>query len=167
GEQATTVEFKILGVKTGELTFGHRAKSRMAIAVSSFKDYVKKLSQDLVEIDYNRRRDRIIGEAHTVVAEVAGKIVQDEWLVDWIANSTEWPRPMLGSFDQRFLHLPREILTTVMRDHQRYFAVEKVGPSGARPDAQADLAPHFVAVLNMDSDEKGLIRQGHQRVLTA
>ena len=92
------------------------------------------------------------------MGESAGKIVQDEWLVDWIANSTEWPRPMLGSFDERFLHLPREILITVMRDHQRYFAVE---------DEQGNLRPHFVAVLNMDSDEKGLIRQGHQRVLTA
>ena len=98
-----------------------------------------------------------------MVRGAAGKIVQDEWLVDWIANSTEWPRPMLGSFDQRFLHLPREILITVMRDHQRYFAVEDVGPSGARPDGQAKIAPHFVAVLNMDSDEKGLIREGHQR----
>jgi glycyl-tRNA synthetase beta chain len=65
---------------------------------------------------------------------------------------------MLGSFDERFLHLPREILITVMRDHQKYFAVE---------DGQGNLRPHFLAVLNMDSDEKGLIRQGHERVLRA
>ena len=167
GEQSATVDFKLLGVRTGNFTFGHRAKSAAAIAVSDFKDYTKKLSQRLVEIDYNWRSERIVEEAQTVVAEAAGRIVQDEWLVDWIANSTEWPRPMLGSFDERFLHLPREILITVMRDHQRYFAVEDVGPSGPRPDGPAKLAPHFVAVLNMDSDEKGLIRQGHQRVLTA
>jgi glycyl-tRNA synthetase beta chain len=176
GKQAATVTFKILGVKTGDFTFGHRAKSAAPIAVSGFKDYTNKLGQHLVEIDYSRRRERVIAEAHAVVGGAAGKIVQDEWLVDWIANSTEWPRPMLGSFDPRFLHLPREILITVMRDHQRYFAVEDVGPSGARPETgprgarppdQPKLAPHFVAVLNMDSDEKGLIRQGHQRVLTA
>jgi glycyl-tRNA synthetase beta chain len=168
GKQAAIVAFKILGVRTGEVTFGHRAKSAAPIAVSSFKDYANKLSQHLVEIDYNRRRERIIAEAHAVVGEAAGKIVPDEWLEDWIANSTEWPRPMLGSFDPRFLHLPREILITVMRDHQRYFAVEDVvGPSSARPPAQPKLAPHFVAALNMASDEKGLIRQGHQRVLTA
>ena len=158
GKQAAIVPFKILGVRTGEITFGHRAKSSAPIAVSGFKDYTNKLSQHLVEIDYNRRRERIISEAHGVVGEGAGKLVPDEWLEDWIANSTEWPRPMLGSFDPRFLHLPREILITVMRDHQRYFAVE---------DGQGNLRPHFVAVLNMDSDEKGLIRQGHQRVLTA
>ena len=97
-------------------------------------------------------------ESKAVWSEPAGKIVSDDWLTDWIANSTEWPRPMLGSFDARFLHLPREILITVMRDHQRYFAVE---------DAEGNLRPNFVAALNMDSDEKGLIRQGHERVLTA
>ena len=64
----------------------------------------------------------------------------------------------LGNFDERFLHLPREILITVMRDHQKYFAVE---------DGQGNLRPHFVAVLNIDSDEKGLIREGHERVLAA
>jgi glycyl-tRNA synthetase beta chain len=167
GKRAATVDFKILGVQTGNFTFGHRAKSHKALPVSGFKDYTKKLSQHLVEVDYDRRRERVIQEAKTVVGEAVGKIVQDEWLVDWVANSTEWPRPMLGSFDERFLHLPREILITVMRDHQRYFAMEEVGPSGARPNGQAKLAPHFIAVLNMDSDEKGLIRQGHQRVLTA
>ena len=143
GKQATTVDFQILGVKSGNFTFGHRAKSREPIRVNGFKDYTKKLSQAFVEIDYSRRRERVIQEAQAVVGEAAGKIVQDEWLVDWIANSTEWPRPMLGSFDARFLHLPREILITVMRDHQRYFAVEDVGPSGARPDGQAKLAPAF------------------------
>ena len=109
-------------------------------------------------IDYGKRNKRIYKEIHSVAGPAGGKIVADDWLTDWIANSTEWPRPMLGSFDERFLHLPREILITVMRDHQRYFALE---------DEQGSLRPNFVAVLNMDSDPKGLIRQGHQRVLTA
>ena len=86
------------------------------------------------------------------------KLLQDAWLVDWIVGSTEWPRPLLGSFAERFLALPREILITVMRDHQRYFALE---------DAEERLRPHFLAVLNLEADERGLIRQGHQRVVTA
>jgi glycyl-tRNA synthetase beta chain len=194
GKQGVTIDFEILGVKAGNFTFGHRAKSAKPLPVKGFKGYAKKLAQHNVEIDYGRRRERIIQEAQGVVGEASGKIVQDEWLADWIANSTEWPRPMLGSFDGRFLHLPREILITVMRDHQRYFAVEDVGPSSARPDVglisprpevglstarpevglgsarpndQPELAPHFVAVLNMPADEQGLIRQGHQRVLAA
>jgi glycyl-tRNA synthetase beta chain len=158
GKQAATVEFEILGVRSGNFTFGHRAKGNRAAPVSGFKNYTKKLAQSYVEVDYFKRRERVVQGAQAVVGEADGKIVQNEWLVDWIANSTEWPRPMLGSFDQRFLHLPREILITVMRDHQRYFAVE---------DEQGSLRPHFVAVLNMDSDEMGLIRQGHERVLRA
>ena len=158
GKNAATVEFQFLGVKSGDFTLGHRAKSRKSILVTGFKDYIRELKQDLVEVDYDRRKERVIEEAKAVVNESAGKIIPDEWLADWIANSTEWPRPMLGRFDERFLHLPREILITVMRDYQRYFAVE---------DEHGNLRPHFVAVLNMDSDEKGLIRQGHERVLTA
>jgi len=158
GKQARTVDFEILGVKSGDCTFGHRVKGRKALRVTDFKDYTRKLEQAHVDIDPTIRRERFDQEARALVQEASLKIVQDEWLADWIANSTEWPRPMLGSFDERFLHLPREILITVMRDHQKYFAVE---------DGQGNLRPNFVAVLNMDSDEKGLIRQGHERVLRA
>jgi len=158
GKRAKTVGFEILGVKSGDFTFGHRAKSAKPLRVAGFMDYTKKLAQAYVEIDPARRRESFIREARALVEKAALKIVQDEWLADWIVNSTEWPRPMLGSFDERFLHLPREILITVMRDHQKYFAVE---------DGQGNLRPHFVAVLNMDSDARGLIRQGHERVLTA
>src|SRR5208282_1781512 len=154
GKHATTVEFKFLGVKSGNFTFGHRVKSRQPIPVDSFKDYTSKLAQELVEIDYGRRKQRVIEESQRVVADAGSKIVSDDWLVDWIANSTEWPRPLLGSFDPRFLHLPREILITVMRDHQRYFAVEEIDRGGPQPNGRPKLAPHFVAVLNMDSDER-------------
>src|SRR5205814_2031565 len=75
-----------------------------------------------------------------------------------VVNSTEWPRALEGGFEPRFLKLPREILVTVMRDHQKYFAVE---------DEAGNLQPRFVAVLNVDGDPKGLIRAGHERVLTA
>jgi glycyl-tRNA synthetase beta chain len=84
--------------------------------------------------------------------------VDDPWLVDWVVNSTEYPAALLGNFDPRFLHLPREILVTVMRDHQKYFAVE---------DRQGKLLPHFITFLNVGGDRKGIIREGHERVLTA
>ena len=158
GKEAETVVFGILGVKSGDSTLGHRAESRKPQRVTDFKDYIRKLAETRVEIRPEVRRERVIQEGQGLVEDASLKIVQDKGLVDWIVNSTEWPRPIFGSFDERFLHLPREILTTVMRDHQKYFAVE---------DGQGNLRPHFVAVLNMDSDEKGLIRQGHERVLRA
>jgi glycyl-tRNA synthetase beta chain len=167
GKRAQTIEFELLGVKSANFTFGHRATGLKQLFVSGFKDYTNTLTQSFVEIDYSKRCERIVQEAQGVLGDTPRILVQDAWLVDWIANSTEWPRPMLGSFDRRFLHLPREILITVMRDHQRYFALETVGTNGVEPAKSAELAPCFVAVLNMDSDEKGLIRQGHQRVLTA
>ena len=158
GKRAQAVEFEILGVKAADFTFGHRAKSHRPQRVSTFNYYVRKLWQLHVEIDPSRRLERVLEEARALVRKASLELVPDEWLLDWVVNSTEWPRAMLGDFDERFLHLPREILITVMRDHQKYFAVE---------DGQGNLAPHFVAVLNMDSDEKGMIRQGHERVLAA
>jgi glycyl-tRNA synthetase beta chain len=119
---------------------------------------MKKLERLHVEIYPGRRRERVLKEAQALVQRASLKLVWDDWLLDWVVNSTEWPRAMLGNFDERFLHLPREILITVMRDHQKYFAVE---------DGEGNLRPHFVAVLNMNSDERGLIRQGHERVLAA
>ncbi|MGP0021744.1 MAG: glycine--tRNA ligase subunit beta [Candidatus Sulfotelmatobacter sp.] len=83
---------------------------------------------------------------------------EDAALLDTVVNLTEFPSAILGSFDPQFLALPEEVLVTVMRDHQKYFAVE---------DAQGKLAPHFLAVLNTDSDPQGLIRHGNERVLRA
>ncbi len=83
---------------------------------------------------------------------------EDKTLLDTVVNLTEFPSVILGSFDPQFLALPAEVLVTVMRDHQKYFAVE---------DAEGKLLPHFLAVLNTDSDPQGLIRHGNERVLRA
>src|SRR5207247_9617903 len=79
-------------------------------------------------------------------------------LLKLVAYLNEYPTVIQGNFDPAFLSLPDEILVTVMRDHQKYFAVEK---------KNGELAPHFLAVINLDKDGKGLIRAGHERVLRA
>ena len=83
---------------------------------------------------------------------------EDKPLVATVVNLTEFPSVILGSFDAEFLALPEEVLVTVMRDHQKYFAIE---------DANGRLLPHFLAVLNTDGDSGGLIRHGNERVLRA
>ena len=83
---------------------------------------------------------------------------EDKELLETVINLTEFPSVILGNFDREFLTLPEEVLVTVMRDHQKYFAVE---------DANGKLAPHFLAVLNTDGDPQGLIRHGNERVLRA
>jgi glycyl-tRNA synthetase beta chain len=83
---------------------------------------------------------------------------EDKELLETVVNLTEYPSVILGNFEREFLSLPEEVLVTVMRDHQKYFAVE---------DATGKLAPHFLAVLNTDGDPTGIIRHGHERVLRA
>ena len=85
---------------------------------------------------------------------------EDEPLVETVVHLTEWPTVILGDFEPEYLALPEEVLVTVMRDHQKYFAVE---------DANGKLAPHFLAVLNTEVDDEGaaIIRHGNARVLRA
>jgi len=83
---------------------------------------------------------------------------EDKELLETVVNLTEYPAVILGNFEREFLSLPEEVLVTVMRDHQKYFAVE---------DASGKLAPHFLAVLNIDGDPNGIIQHGHERVLRA
>ena len=164
-ESARVIPFKVAGVKSGNFTFGHRLKGSAPITVMSFDGYRTRLRESLVELESDRRRSRIhetIGLALSKSPPRDGRgplrAVRDAWLEDWSVSSTEWPTAILGSFDTRYQAIPREILTTVMRDHQKYFAVE---------DENGELQPHFLAVLNVDEDVQGWIRQGHERVLTA
>ena len=173
GKQATTVDFKILGVNAGDCTFGHRVKGRKLLRVTGFKDYMKKLEQAHVEIDPVIRRSAIQSECKKLLVEFQNKamgdpdlqgkdfrlsVVKDEDLEEWVVNSTEWPTAILGTFDILYQALPREILVTVMRDHQKYFAIE---------NEHGVLQSRFIAFLNRDGDPGGLIKQGHERVLRA
>ncbi|MGD0921203.1 MAG: glycine--tRNA ligase subunit beta [Terriglobia bacterium] len=158
GKQARTIPSEIAGVKAGNVTYGHRILGKGALRVESFEDYAKKLRQAGVEIDPEKRREKVRAELKALLEGLQLRPVEDRWLEDWIVDSTEWPTALVGGFDQRYLHLPREILVTVMRDHQKYFAVE---------DGKGTLQPSFVTVLNLDGDRKGQIREGHERVLRA
>lgn len=158
GDQARTISFEIAGVTSGNLTYGHRVLGPGPVAVTGFTDYSNRLRHMGVEFDPEKRRQAVRNEIKVLLEDSGLSVVQDKKLEDWVVNSTEWPRAVLGNFEERFLKLPREILVTVMRDHQKYFAVE---------DQQGNLQPLFIAVLNLDRDEKGLIRAGHERVLTA
>jgi glycyl-tRNA synthetase beta chain len=157
GPQGRVVPFKIGGVKSSSVTYGHRAYTRKPIRVRSFTEYEKKLRQGHVEFDPERRL-AALRQKSKVLLEGKLRRVEDPDLERWVVNSTEWPSAMRGSFQARFLHLPREILITVMRDHQKYFAVE---------DSRGKLQPFFVALLNLDRDARGLIRRGHEGVLAA
>ncbi len=158
GTQARVVPFEFAGVKSGDSTLGHRDCGTKPVRVNGFKDYAKKLAQLQVELDPAKRRARVRSESKALLEKSRLMTVEDKELEDWIVNSTEWPQALEGRFEERSLSLPREILVTVMRDHQKYFAVE---------DRAGKIQPRFVTILNREGDPKGLVRQGHGRVLAA
>jgi glycyl-tRNA synthetase beta chain len=152
------IPFEFGGVKATAETCGHRVLGSWAV-LRSAKEYTETLEKEKVIVSASAREERIrkaLDAAARTVPNVRWR--EDAELLKTVVNLTEWPSAILGSFDKSYLSLPEEVLVTVMRDHQKYFAVE---------DANGKLAPHFLAVLNTDGDPDGLIRHGNERVLRA
>jgi glycyl-tRNA synthetase beta chain len=151
------LKFTFGGVTSGDTTQGHRFMGSNDIQVKSFADYEKKLRANGVILRPADRLEKINKElaAHSRGAQ---HIHKDDDLLQMVTYLNEFPAVIEGSFDPAFLNLPDEILITVMRGHQKYFAVEKRG---------GELAPSFLAVINLAKDTKGLVRAGHERVLRA
>jgi glycyl-tRNA synthetase beta chain len=143
--------FEIAGVKAGNTTRGHRVLGSKTPLLVGIANYVAILRANFVMVSADERKARI-------EAGLGPDVQQDEELLKTLVYLTEFPTPIRGSFDKAYLELPKEILSTVMRHHQRYFSVLK---------ADGSLAPEFVAVTNTDGDPDGLIRQGNERVLRA
>ena len=150
------------GKTAGRATFGHRVlASGEPFEIESPESYEAQLAGEYVLVDVEARRHKIRKALDHATREVAGaRWREDEALVDQVTHLTEWPTVLLGNFEPEYLVLPEEVLVTVMRDHQKYFAVE---------DAEGKLAPHFLTVLNISTDENSaaIIRQGNERVLRA
>lgn len=150
------------GYEAGSVTYGHRVLfGDEPIALKSPGEYESKLGESFVVADAEVRRQRIRKALDAVTRTVAGaRWREDEELVETVTQLTEWPSVVMGGFEPEYLTLPEEVLVTVMRDHQKYFAVE---------DKASKLAPHFLAVLNTEANETGLavIRHGNERVLRA
>ncbi|MBN8729638.1 MAG: glycine--tRNA ligase subunit beta [Acidobacteria bacterium] len=153
------VEFEVTGVKSGAATMGHRrlAKSKKPVKVS-IKNYEQKLLENFVVVRAEARRRKIEAGIADLLAGTGLRVKPDAALADTLCYITEYPTPILGSFAESYLTLPAEVLVTVMRHHQKYFSV-------VREDGS--LAPHFIAVMNTESDSEGFVRAGNERVLRA
>jgi glycyl-tRNA synthetase beta chain len=152
------IPFEIDGVKSGNKTYGHRFLSRGPIRVRSFQDYMEKLEERYVIVDQSRRRDLVVKLAEEAAAKVGGKPVLDDDLVEGVTYLVEYPNVVCGGFELEYLSLPRDVIMTPMRKHQRYFPVV---------DHAGQLLPHFVAISNMKAKEMDVIRVGNERVLRA
>ncbi len=160
GEAVVPVEFA--GKTAGKVTRGHRVLAGDAAIPIGFPDEYEQVLLDAhVIADVEARRLKIRKALDRVCRTIpATRWREDHALVDKLTHLTEWPSVIAGAFESEYLALPEEVLVTVMRDHQGYFAVER-GTGG--------LEPHFLAVLNTEADAKGLavIRHGNERVLRA
>jgi len=147
------------GITAGDSSRGHRILGEAELSVAEPAQYEARLKQAFV-IVAPAQREHIIRKALDAATRtvVGARWREDAALLATVVNLCEFPSVILGSFDREFLKLPEEVLVTVMRDHQKYFAVE---------DEHGKLAPHFLAVLNIDGDPDGLIRHGNERVLRA
>jgi len=159
GDKLVPVEYG--GVKAGRKSRGHRllgkTPTQQEIEIKEPTSYAADLKEAGV---FARKEERyaLIRSALDRAVQGIGRWREDRELMNTVVNLTEFPSVILGNFESEFLALPEEVLVTVMRDHQKYFAVE---------DAAGRLAPHFLAVLNTDGDPTGIIRHGHERVLRA
>jgi glycyl-tRNA synthetase beta chain len=153
------IPFELFGIKAGNLSRGHRVLVNCEILVPRAGETYVSTLRDASVLSREAREHQIRKSLDAATRAIPGaRWREDKNLLDTVVNLTEFPSGILGSFDPEFLALPEEVLVTVMRDHQKYFAIE---------DANHKLRPHFLAVLNTDGDPQGVIRHGHERVLRA
>jgi glycyl-tRNA synthetase beta chain len=156
------VPLEIAGIAAGNASRGQRIlHGKHPVLLTSPKSYPDALHQAFVMVDVAARRQSIRKALDAATRTVPGaRWREDEPLIETVTHLTEWPSVVLGDFEPEYLTLPEEVLVTVMRDHQKYFAVE---------GAEGRLAPHFLAVLNTQVDDEGraIIRHGNARVLRA
>ncbi|WP_253885983.1 glycine--tRNA ligase [Actinokineospora diospyrosa] len=155
GEQPVPVAVSALAA--GRTTRVHRTAAEPVVEVASAEGYLELLAGHGIVADQVDRRARVVASATELAATVGGVVDGASALVDEITNLVEEPNALLGSFDARYLELPADILTTVMRKHQRYLPVR---------DADENLLPHFVAVANGACDHD-TVRAGNEAVLRA
>ncbi|MDP9083987.1 MAG: glycine--tRNA ligase subunit beta [Pseudomonadota bacterium] len=150
------VPVEVLGLASGRVTFGHRFHAPRPITLKSAGEYQSKLRRAMVVADFAARRELIRAGVTAAARETGGRALIDDALLDEVTALVEWPVPIAGQFEQRFLKLPREVVIATIQDHQRYFAVA---------GADGELSGWFVTVSNIESRDPSKVREGNERVV--
>ncbi len=143
-------------VKSGRTTYGHRFLAPGPIELARPADYEAALEKAHVVADISKRRALLVDKLRAAAKGTGGQILEDESLVDQVTNLVELPNPVVGTFDERHLDLPPEVLVQEMKSHQRYFSLT---------DAKGKLLPKFIAVSNTPVRDEKLSLRGYERVL--
>jgi glycyl-tRNA synthetase beta chain len=155
GQQVVTAT--VLDTAASNLTRGHRFHAPKPIRVTSPAAYERALRErGYVVASFEARREAIRNRVAAAAAELGGKALIGDALLDEVTSLVEWPVPIAGRFEDRFLALPREVLISTLQDHQRYFPIETAGGT---------LMPHFITVSNIESRDPAKVVQGNERVV--
>jgi glycyl-tRNA synthetase beta chain len=154
GEEVVAVE--VLGFKSGRIVSGHRFHATRPISLASPRTYEGRLRRAKVIADFAKRREAVRSGVTAAAAAAGGTALIEDALLDEVTALVEWPVPIAGSFEQRFLKLPREVVIATVQDHQRYFAIQ--GGDGR-------LTGGFVTVANIQSRDPAKVREGNERVV--
>lgn len=147
----------ILGISSGNRTRGHRFHSQGEIEINDSSQYESQLlEQGHVIVDYQQRKEKIRQGVIAIAQQAGGTAVIDEALLDEVNSLNEWPVPLMGRFEERFLAVPAEALISSMKEHQKYFHVE---------DAAGKILPYFITVSNIESRDPNQVIEGNERVI--
>jgi glycyl-tRNA synthetase beta chain len=152
------VPFSYGTLEAGRVTRGHRFMGSRKIEIKSTDEYFGKLFDNSVIIDPEKRREKMLAGISAIEKEIAARAELDESLVEENLYLVEYPVPFAGRFDESFLEMPEEVLTTTMKHHQRYFPVR---------DEQGTLKPYFIGISNNRATNMAVVREGNERVLKA
>ena len=152
------LDFDAEGISVGRVTKGHRTLGSNHVEIDKIENYEKLLKENFVILKYKDRKDIILRGLNRLSSEVGGEYMKDEALLDEVINIVEYPTVLIGGIDKKYLEIPKEVITTPMKDHQRYFPVL---------DENKNLLPYFLVVRNGDEEFKENVVEGNKKVLVA
>lgn len=152
------IDFEIEGIKTGNITKGHRFLGSSEIVINTPDEYEAKLKENFVILDDEQRKGLILEQCKAVADSLGGTLMMDEDLLEEVNYIVEYPTAFYGEFDESYLSLPKEAIITPMKEHQRYFPVL---------DEDGKLLNKFITVRNGDSYEIDNVKRGNEKVLDA
>ncbi len=152
----TVIDASILGIQSGRESRGHRFHAPDKITITSPADYAVQLGEAFVIARFDARRDMIRSRVHALATELGGSAIMPDALLEEVSALVEWPVPIAGRFEERFLDVPQEALIYTMQGDQKYFGLT---------DAAGKLMPNFITISNIDSKDPSKVSEGNERVI--
>ena len=164
-EEPVVVDFEVDGIRSGNVTYGHRFHAPGAIGVRRFGDYAAKLEAAKVIVDAERRKQIILADAQNLAFANGLELVEDEGLLEEVSGLVEWPVVLMGAFEEAFLEIPAEVIRLTIRANQKCFVTRLPAADGA---GQSPLSSRFVLTANIEASDGGReIAHGNGKVVRA